>query len=238
MPLKPLAGVKLNAEEKPKTAEIPTIDVDSVIVERYGKAKAAYDEAEATMKELRPFILDHALPHIFSHNCDPNCLKPLASVKLKDSKGAVCNVQFQNKYGAVAAEPVEEFFEDRKKLDINDYIVETVAASFDSTIWLDADGNFNKKLYERFRAAIEKVCVENNLFDSEGNLRNPLATKRVVVVRPNFHERRFKDFAADDQTALSEVLPNTSAIKIMPTVTPSKDKQEHPLDTMLRKKAR
>jgi len=212
MPLKSITGVKLNEQKPPSKTTIPVIRIEGDLIKRYNDTKAAMDEAEAALKQMRPAVLDEALPAIYGHNCDPNCLKPITSVKLEDDEGELACVQFQDSYGAVNSEPVEALFEELG-VDINEYVAEKLVAKFDSSVFTDAEGNFNKKVYEKFRAAVEKAALELKLVNADGTLRNPLSTVRVVVPRPTFHERRFKDFAEEQQANLSEVLPNKCLIK-------------------------
>ncbi len=212
MPLKSITGVKTN-EEKPKSkSDIPIIHVEGDLIKRYNDTKKTMDEAEAALKEMRPTVLDDALPAIYAHNCDPNCLKPISSVKLEDDEGELACVQCQNSYSAVDPEPVEALFE-KLGVDINEYVAEKLVAKFDSSVFTDGDGNFDKKIYEKFRVAIEKAAFELKLRNTDGTLRNPLSTARVVMPRPTFHERRFKDFPEGRQADLSEVLPNKCLIK-------------------------
>jgi len=212
MPLKTITGVKTSEQKPAAKSDIPLIRIKGDLIKRYNDTKERLDEAEATLKALRPFVLDEALPAIYAHNCDPNCLAPVTSVKIEDAKEELACVQFQNRYSAIDPEPAETFFEEAG-VDINKYVAETLVASFDSTIFTDADGNFNKKVYDKFRLAIESVARDLKLQDKDGLLRVPLSVRRVVKPRPAFHELRFKDFDQEQQVQITEVLPNTTAIK-------------------------
>lgn len=175
-------------------------------VEIYNDAAAAKKKADAEMKEMRPKLAEPGslgIQALFEENC-AHPLEPITSVKLTDASGAVCRMSFTARYGAAEAEQVSAVF-DATGQDINEYVVETVAAKFDNAVFLDAEGNFDKNVYDKFRIAIGKVAKELGVVC-------PLATTKVVVVKPDFHERRWKDFTVAQQKEISAVLPNTVSL--------------------------
>jgi hypothetical protein len=204
-------------EDAKKKDEIPIVQIEGDTCKRFNEAKKAMKDAEAVIKELQPVIHQKAMERIFDHNCAPDCLKMLTSVKLQDLEpdpedpedeekrvpGEVTRVSFTSRYNNCDAELVDATFADFKGRDINDYVVETIAAKFDDSVFLDADGNFNVAIYRKFVAAIDKVAKEVGLKAS------PLSCKRVLETKPDFHERRFKDFDAEENFTLAKILPNT-----------------------------
>jgi hypothetical protein len=203
MPLKD-ANVKVTgpAKENGKD-EMPVITVPAAkgkhFVQIYNEAHADKKKAEQSMKETRPKLETPGVDEVFAQNC-AHPLEPITSVKLTDGSGAVCRLSFTAKYGAADAEQVEAVFDATGK-DINDYLVSTVAAKFDSKVFLDAEGNFSKTVYDKFRLAVERVAKELGV-------ECPLSTAKVVIPKPDFHERRWKDFTVQQQKDISAVLPN------------------------------
>jgi hypothetical protein len=207
-----------------KTGEIPIVRFQGETMKQYNEAVAAEKEAQSIIKELKPVIHQAAMQHIFSHNCSPSCLQAMTSVKLQDVKideakdeddlerfilGEVTRVSFTSAYNNCNAEQVENTFQQMKGRNVNDYVAETLQATFDDKVFLDADGNFNQKIYDKFRVAVEKVARELDLKNADGSVNSPLKTKRVLIVKSDFHEKRFKDFDVEENFTLTKVLPNT-----------------------------
>ncbi len=229
-----LGNVKVNeVVTTTKKDEIPVIRIDGDTCKRFNEAKKQIKDAEAVVKELQGVIHEQAKTAIFAHNCDPNCLQMLTSVKLQDVSydeeddkhetpipGEVTRVSFTSKYNNCDTEQVDATFSSfapvpdgkggKVHRDINNYVVETIKAKFDDSVFMDAEGNFDLAAYNKFRTAIEKVAKELGMVDAEtGKVKSPLGTQRVLVVKPDFHERRFKDFNEEENFTLSNVLPNT-----------------------------
>jgi hypothetical protein len=208
----------------PKSGEIPIIRFEGETMKLYNEAVASQKSAEATIKELKPIIHQAAMQHIFTHNCGPTCLQALTSVKLQDVKideakdegdpdrfilGEITRVSYTSNYNNCNAEQVENVFQQMKGRNVNDYVAETLEATFDDKVFLDADGNFDQKVYDKFRVAVEKVARELGLKQVDGTVNSPLKTKRVLIVKSDFHEKRFKDFDVEENFTLAKVLPNT-----------------------------
>jgi hypothetical protein len=229
-------NVKVNtAEDKATKDEIPVITIVGDTCQRFNEAKKQIKDAEAVVKELEATIHEQAKLHIFKHNCSPGCLAKLTSVKLQDItindeaedetpdriiRGEVTRVSFTSRYNNCDTAQVDAAFADfppvpdgkggKVHRDINEYVVETIAAKFDDSVFMDAEGNFDLVAYNKFRLAIEKVAKELGMIDAEtGKVKSPLGTKRVLKVKPDFHERRFRDFNEDENFTLANVLPNT-----------------------------
>lgn len=214
------ANVKVTSTaETKKKDEIPVVKVEGDMMKRFNEAKKQVKDAEAVIAELQPHVHQYAMEKIFEHNCAPNCLKQLTSVKLQDytvdedtqeeTAGEVTRVSFTSRYNSCDAEQVDAAFAEFSGRDINEYVAETLKATFDDKVFLDADGNFDKKVYDKFRTAIERVARELGLKNDDGTVKSPLNTRRVLITKPDFHERRFRDFDAEENFTLAKVLPNT-----------------------------
>jgi hypothetical protein len=212
------------ADEPAKKGDIPIIQVEGDTMKRFNEAKARIKDAEDVIKELEPVVKQTAMQHIFTNNCREDCLNPLTSVKLQDLEvdeelpkndpnrlkpGEITRVSFTAKYNSCNTEQVEMVIGGMKGRNVNEYVTETLAATFDDSVFLDGDGNFDKTIYNKFRVAIERVATELGLKNPDGTVNTPLKTKRVLVTKEDFHERRFKDFDVEENFLLAKVLPNT-----------------------------
>lgn len=222
--------VKVNeTAEAPKKDEIPVVQIEGDTCKRYNEAQKQIKDAEAVIAELKSIIHEQAMTSIFAHNCVPNCLKPITSVKLQDVKvdeedesirepGEVTRVSFTSRYNNCDTEQVDNAFQTFSGRDINNYVVETIAAKFDDSVFMDAEGNFDLMAYNKFRLAIEKVAKDLGMVGEDGKVKSPLGTKRVLKTKPDFHERRFKDFNEEENFTLAKVLPNTIQCAAVRTV--------------------
>jgi hypothetical protein len=208
----------------PKKDEIPVVQVEGDTMKRYNEAVAAKKDAEDAMTELKPILHETAMQFIFDHNCKRDCTNQLTSVKLQDVTideelpasdpkrvitGEITRVSFTSRYGSCDADQVEATFSTMKGRNVNDYVTETVAATFDDKVFLDAEGNFDAKVFKKFQVAIERVATELGLKNEDGSVKSPLSTKRVLITKEGFHEQRFKDFNSEENFVLAKVLPNT-----------------------------
>lgn len=226
-----LNGIEYDAApETQKKDEIPLYHLDGDTVRQLNAARAAMKEAEDTCKLLEPQVKQEAMRVIFDENCNPDKFTPLTSVKIQDMEfpsdedlekgrreqkpGEVCRVSFTSRYNACDAEQLEAVFDKFKGRDINDYVTETMKASFDSAVFLDAKGDFRKDVFEAMRDAIAGVVKKFAIKGEDGQPFKALTCKRVVIPKPDFHERRWKDFNCDENHLLAKVLPNT--IQIVP----------------------
>ena len=205
--------VRMAAAPATKPGDIPVINIEGDLIKQYITADAQAKAAEAVMKDLRPEILELGTAEIFKRSVgDPK--NPTPTVKLQDEQNEVVRVQFTAKYGKIAdVDAVEELFDAArdskgKKVDINDYIQETVAAKFNCDVFNGPDGKFQQAIYDKFRMAIEKVALQMEV-------ACPLETTKVVVPLAVLHEKRWETFPdAAVQAQLSLVCPNT--IQIVP----------------------
>lgn len=208
MSLKTVA-VKTTVAEAPASAPaIPDFDVKKIDIAAYNAAVAAKKEAESTIAKLRPQIMLAGLKNLFDTNLE-NPKHPVSSVRLRDEEKAVVRVTFQDRYSAPNLAEAEEFFASLK-LDINDFLQQSVAASFNSGIFV-VNGEFNKKVFDSYRIVIgqtTKELIACGLLAK--NTASPLDTVPVVQVRDEFHAKRWEAVpTVSGQTALSAVCPNT-----------------------------
>jgi hypothetical protein len=207
-----LKRLKVKLAQAPATAgDTPIVAVEGDQISRYNKADAEMKEAERLMKELRPDLLEIGTDEVFKISC-AHPTEPSFTVKLEDDTGEMLRVQFTKRYGQIAnVEATEALFEaltDRegRPVDINDFVQETVVGSFDNKVFLDAKGNFDRKVYDRFRKAIEGVAAELQV-------PCPLSTHKVVVPKEKFHTERFMLFGdVAIQRQLTTLMPNTTQI--------------------------
>jgi hypothetical protein len=200
--LKPSASASVKAMKK---GDIPTILVDGDYPTRYNEAAAVMKDAEELMKDLKPVMLPDALAELFRHNSE-RPWDAISSVKLQDDAEEVTRVTFTSKYSTVAPAIAEALFGEirtkaGKKPDINDYLVRTMVGTFDSTVFLGADGRFDKTRYEKIFSALEAVAKELGIV-------NPLSTSETVQPLPDFHNRRWMDFDLETNQKISGVVKN------------------------------
>lgn len=240
MALKRLSNV---AETAPKTSkdDAVSVEVPGRIIARFNAATAALKDAKADQDEQRAKLLTIGLKKLFENNVS-NPSNPATTIKLVqanpkpedagddykpvDGDGEVARLTFQNKYSACDADTADHLFEDllrpanadRKKenrLSINNFMQETVVASFDSKVFLTGDqGEFNQKIFDTYLLAIQKATDEliKKKLLPEGT-KVPLATSKKVLPLENFHTARWSQFAsADQQQQLFDVVSNTVTI--------------------------
>lgn len=195
------------------------------LVADYNRAAAREKAAAAEKAEIAPKLKELGLPVLYDHNGTKGN-EVIASVKLvqqrvnedgeplePDGNEAVLGLQFKSSYSAVdAAKADAAFTEAFPAHDINEYVVESVVGSFDHTIWMKEDGTVNRRIYKRIMDAMAEAVEDLDLRDEAGNLRTPLATRKVVQPRPTFHQQRWEDFTIEEQKKLSEIFPNTVAL--------------------------
>lgn len=218
------------AETKPATKkeERPLFKLaDKDIVLRFNKAAADLKDAKAVVDELRVKILAKGTEHFYQHNID-HPTAPVKTVELTDATGSTLRLTSQAKYSAADANAVEALFENfaskypDTKIDVNDYVQETCSASFDNSIFNDADGRFSDRIYNVFAEAIEKVTKD--LIAKKvlaAGTPSPLKTTKKVVPLSSFDEARYVIFpTVKDQTSILEVLPNTITLTPVETIVP------------------
>lgn len=216
MPLKKLSkNLKLEEPAK-KTNSIPKLLLAGTMVRDYCNAADAEKAAKELKERLAPDLREVALDYLFQENVRHpenafNSLKledkPIKKDKsaMEEEPAAVVRFEFTSKYNAADAEQVSEVFDGFEGVDVNEHVVEALVAKFDASVFLDANGNFDKKKYDKYRTAIEAVAVE--LDD-----KMPLTTEKVVMPKPDFHVQRWALFDEAQQRSISEVLPNTTRL--------------------------
>jgi hypothetical protein len=205
--------------ETPKP-EVRVIKVTGEAITRYAKAASDKKTAEDEMKKFKPVIIKPALEEIYEANCaEPD--KAITSVRLIDEKGGAATISFTSKYADIEDEDttLRELAALGMK-DPNKYLAYNIRALFNARLLYNPDGSLNVQLYDRLREAIKQVETEFGLgINEETKL---MSTTRVVEVKPSFHKDRWRDFAEDQQKALSKALPNTVSVTPVAAEKPKK----------------
>jgi hypothetical protein len=218
MALKKIAVAAPSAEVKGKS-NIVTVPVapgekdrDNDLVARYVTAYEDVKTAEGLVKELRPRLLALGQPALFQLNKGKNA-EPASSIKLTDSTGAQVRVTMQDKYSTfteAGVEPLVAILESPLMgvKDPNNYLVETLAAKFDDSIFT-VDGNFSQARYDAIKAAMDTVAAKLKI-------PSPLTVTKVVRLKDDFHVRRNVDFTPEQNLTLAEYAKQT--ITLLPVV--------------------
>jgi hypothetical protein len=205
--IKPL-NIK-QAEIKTTQSDIQTFKIDGNAVLVYNRATAAAKAAEADQKAARPDVVFAGLDNIVTTNTGK--IGELSkSVVLMDETGATARVTMVEKYSAANADVVDAMFSKpdmqvkigNKLSTADDFVQYELKASFDSSVFLNTNGNFDKERYDAFSEAIAKVAAKFNV-------SSPLSNKQIVQPKPDFHQRRWSLFSASQQKTIQEVLPFT-----------------------------
>lgn len=237
MALKRLENV---AETTPSVRKemIPEFKVDGTLISRFNAAVERAKDAATTQGELRAKILQRSLQHLFEFNI-ANSTSPATSIKLIQDNpepeaprkgllpdkpvvgdGEAVRISFQNKYSAADPDSADDVFasllkQTRSKKTVNDFVQETVTASFDSKVFnVGENGAFSPKVFAAYEAVIEavtKTLVVQGLLPQ--GMKSPLGTAKKVLPLSTFHAERWDVFpTADAQEQLFEVLPNVVTI--------------------------
>ena len=214
-----MALKRLNiAETKPVVAgsDRPSFKIDGDIITKFNKAVSDKKDAEARVEEVRAKLLEKGISHLYGHNID-HPTAPVKTVELTDKNGSSVRLTSQAKYSAANADAASALFDVLAEshpdldLDINNYVQETIAASFDNSIFNDSEGRFSDKIYLAFSAAIEKVTtdlVTKKILPI--GTTSPMKTTKKVVPLSTFDEQRYVLFnKVEEQNSIREVLPNT-----------------------------
>jgi hypothetical protein len=195
-------GKKPTKESTP-SVDIPTLPVDGAIVRVYNEAHKKFKEAEAQMASLEAELKRTGATAIFRANT-VHMAPALKSVILKDATGSSIRVTLANQYPTLKEEAVTHLFE-ALGADVNDYVVQTVKASFDSKVFLDEDGDFRPEVYKAFDVACKKAALTVGV-------ENPLSSSLINVLKPDFDERRYRDFTFASQAVIYETAPNKTSL--------------------------
>mgnify|MGYP003346645498 CR=1 FL=1 len=189
----------------------PTVSVPGDLVTQYNEANRVAKDAEKLMAKLAPDLKQAALEHLYGFNIE-HPTAPLTTVAVQDEEGSSANVSFKNAYGKEVDEAKAlAALESVGCQDPNLYLAESLKVTFDGSAFVDENGDVRLAYYRAMQAAAQSVA------DKFG-LPNPLATKKVVTIRPAFHESRFAMWpTVKAQEQLTESIPNQISL------TPIKD---------------
>jgi hypothetical protein len=229
-----MALTRLNtiAETKAKasSSDRPVCNLTGNLVARFNTFKQIADDAKAKAEEARLRVLNAALATLFTYNVE----HPTATVKtidVTDTTGSVARLTSQDKWSAANPDAVEALFESlgakypELKLDVNDFVQETVTASFDSSVFNVGDeGKFDQEVYDAYADAISKVTT--SLIAKKklaSGTESPLKTTKKVLPLDSFNEKRWVLFtAAADHAAIRDVISNTITLSVVSTTTDKK----------------
>lgn len=218
--LKDIGG--LEQAKKKTSKEVPVTLVKGDVVRRYNEACDQIDRAEAVCKELAPELHEIGLEYVFAHNCEngENPKRFINSVNIQDGAddaepGQTVMFTWTRKAKAMDAAAVEALFNDpelkttaRKPANVNDYVAWVPKADFDAKVFMVAEKGrmkFSQERYDAFRKAIQAVA-------DEFSVTNPLSTSKVFGPVEDFQDRRFKDFTAEQNQHIAEVMPTTVSL--------------------------
>jgi hypothetical protein len=201
---------KLNDINLPETdskkarTNITTITVRGDIVTRFNEARDAIKQAEAVVDMLKPELVDAGLEAVFENNCQPD-KAVISSVNLADTEtGQTVQFTWTRKNLKCSKPSVTEAFSvlrtvEGKKANINDYVYYVTVAEFDGSVFM-VNGKFNEERYAAFVNALQDVS-------DQFGVANPLSCGKALKVKPDFHDRRWKDFDPETNRELQTVLP-------------------------------
>lgn len=225
-----MALTRLNniAETKAKatSSDRPVCQVNGNLVARFNTFKEMADDAKAKAEEARLRVLNEALSTLYDYNIQ----HPTATVKtidVVDTTGSVARLTSQNKWSAANPDAVEALFESLGEkypeldLDVNEFVQETISASFDSSIFNSGeDGKFDQEIYDAYADAISKVTA--SLIAKKkipSRTESPLKTTKKVLPLDSFNEKRWVLFTdVKDHSAIRDVLSNTVSLSAVSTV--------------------
>jgi hypothetical protein len=202
MALKKINGNGKDAATK-KKSDIKVVEVKGKLVQKFNAAKAALSRAESEIKEIEPWIKREGASHVFELNVSARN-GDTKSVKLVDESGEGVRVTLSAAYPVLSEENAETLFERALNVDVNDYVLQTRKAKFDSSAFIKDDA-FNEKAYNAFFKACGDVAKSLGI-------ENPLSTEVIIVVKPDFDQKRYTDFDIAQQAMIYEVVPNKTSI--------------------------
>jgi hypothetical protein len=200
------------ADKKAKTT-IPSIVVPGDVVTRFNEARDQVDRATEVMNELKPTLIDAGLQAVFEHNSEnaDNSKAQISSVNLTDDdSGEICMFSWTRKNLKADKKQAEAEFNrlrtlQGKKANINDYVAYEPVAAFDAKVFM-VDGKFSNERYTAFMEALNEVAAK---FEVD----NPLSCAKVLVPKPEFHDKRWETFDVESNIAIQAVLPTQCNLK-------------------------
>lgn len=233
-----VADISTLKEAKPKksTKHIPLVAIVGDKVARYNEAYRTLKNAEAVMTTLSGELVDAGVRAVFDNNCkfanDPKA--QLSSVKLfdvehKDDKAPedtesvpALMVTWTKKGKKMDTAQVNATLKamtdvNGKKVDANVYAVMGVVASFDTKVFMGADGKFDQERYDMFVDAIDKVAKKLKV-------PCPLECSKELMVTANCHVDRFKNLSLEDNLTMQRVMPTSVSLEpVVPVETPEEE---------------
>lgn len=218
-----LADIDLpEADAKKAKTTIKTVPVPGDIVTRFNEARDQIDKATEVINELKPDLHDAGLQAVFTHNVehadDPKQI--ISSVNLLDSaSGEIVQFSWSRKNLKNDPKQVSTEFKgirrtDGKKADINDYAAYAPVTKFDEKVFI-VDGKFSQQRYDAFMAALNTVAAKFKV-------ENPLSCGKVLLPKPDFHEKRWAEFDVETNRVLHTVLPTQVSLE---PIRPEKKKE-------------
>jgi hypothetical protein len=193
MPVAPLKVAVPASAKSSKKGDYPAVKVKAT-VGRILDAIEACADAEGEYAEAKAELIPVATSELFNYNASAS--KPASSVKLVDEAGAEVLATMPNKYSSLSDEQAEKLEgvlvaagavsakPKKGEASINDWLMRTIVAKFDSKVFVGADAKFNTGLYTDLVSAIAAVAEKHGV-------ANPLTQESVLVVRPEFHQKRW-----------------------------------------------
>lgn len=216
-PVIPFKGKPVDSKIVAACVAAGTEPPQPVTIERYLSLLDEQEQVVADIKaceaEIRPFGLTETM----AFNCASQGLSTLSSIQLVDGLRPGTEVDPEtpavrftlvNRY-TPNLEAVTAWFADRKTPKptpgapkpptINDVLMYTVDASFDSNVFNDENGKYSAERFNAFQAALNQVCETYGV-------QNPLSVTKKLAVKPDFHEKRWRMFTAEENASLHAVL--------------------------------
>jgi len=225
-------------EAKPKKSGkvIPLVPIVGDKVARYNEAYRTAKNAEQVMTTISAELVEAGVTAVFTNNCkfanDPKA--QLSSVKLYDVEDdkepapedadsvPALMVTWTTKAKKMDSAQVNATLTamvdvDGKKVNANDFVVMGVVASFDTKVFLGADGKFDQARYDAFMDAIDKVAKKLKV-------PCPLECSKAMMVTSNCHTQRFQKLTLEDNLAMQRVIPTTVSLEpVVPVEQPVED---------------
>ena len=220
-----LASIEIpDVADKKAKSSIPTFFIPGDTVARFNEARDQVDRGTEVMNELKPTLIEAGLQAVFTHNSAhaENTKAQISSVNLMDrlpdeeqqpdeeQPKEVCMFSWTRKNTANNPKQVEAEFNGLrtlhgKRANINDYAGYEVVAKFDASVFM-VGGKFSQERFNAYMVALAEVSAR---FEVD----NPLSCGKVLVPKPDFHERRWSDFDVVSNIAIHSVLPTQCNLK-------------------------
>lgn len=219
-----LDSIETEAQKKGKS-EVQVIPVKGTVVSRYAQACDDKKQAEGTIKELAPQLQEAGVKFVFGQNVEHGgrTKEMISSVNLVDkdseqaAEGTVDRVQFsfvrkdlKNDDAQVKAVFSRLRNVQGKPVKWEDYCEWEIVSKFDTKVFMKKDAagtpKFNEERYKAFMEAIKEVA-------EKFKVPMPLISTKVLVPKPDFHDRRFADFDYEANLTLMSVLPTSLSLE-------------------------